>query len=214
MGEPHAGSHPRVCPADAHENWQLGLIWTLQNSPRIPDAIRREYAKWGLPKDEFADNGHWPYALYVRESRRMVGDYVLTEKILSSRDTIARPVAVGSYAMDSHNVQRVVGPDGFVHNEGDVQKLVKHAYGIDYGVLLPKQTQCGNLLVPFCISSSHIAFGSVRMESVFMILGQSSATAAGIALKENLAVQNVPYGELKAKLAADGQVLSPQVTPK
>jgi hypothetical protein len=211
---PDAAYDQREKIARAHENWQLGLIWALQNSPRVPDAIRREYAKWGLPKDEFADNGHWPYALYVREARRMVGDYILTEKILSSRDAIARPVAVGSYAMDSHNVQRLVGPDGFVHNEGDVQKQVKHAYGIDYGVLLPKHTECENLLVPFCISSSHIAFGSVRMESVFMILGQSSATAAAIALKESLALQDVPYGELKAKLLADGQVLSPPAKTK
>jgi len=211
---PNAAYAQREAIARAHENWQLGLIWTLQNSPRVPDVIRREYAKWGLPKDEFTDNGHWPYALYVREARRMVGDYVLTEKILSSRDAVARSVAVGSYAMDSHNVQRLVGPDGFVHNEGDVQKQVKHAYGIDYGVLLPKHTECENLLVPFCISSSHIAFGSVRMESVFMILGQSSATAAAIALNENLAVQDVPYGEFKAKLVADGQVLSPPAKTK
>lgn len=205
---PDAGYAERERIARAHEKWQLGLIWTLQNSPRVPEAIRREYAKWGLPKDEFADNGHWPYALYVREGRRMVGDYVLTEKILSSREPVARPVAVGSYAMDSHNVQRLVGPDGFVHNEGDVQKPVKHAYGIDYGVLLPKRAECENLLVPFCISASHIAFGSVRMESVFMVLGQSSATAAALALKENLAVQDVPYAELKARLEGDGQVLS------
>ncbi|HEX4141579.1 MAG TPA: FAD-dependent oxidoreductase [Candidatus Methylacidiphilales bacterium] len=206
---PDEGYEKREAIARAHANWQLGLVWTLQNSLRVPEAIRRQYAKWGLPKDEFTDNGHWPYALYVREGRRMVGDYVLTEKILTSAGPVARPVAVGSYNMDSHNVQRLVGPDGFVHNEGDVQKPVKHAYGIDYGVLLPKRAEVENLLVPFCISSSHIAFGSIRMESVFMSLGQASASAAAIALKENLAVQDVPYPELKAKLEADGQVLTP-----
>jgi len=206
---PTADYTKREAIARAHADWQLGLIWSLQNSPRVPEEVRRKYAKWGLPKDEFADNGHWPYALYVREARRMIGDYVLTENILTGNNPVARPVAVGSYNMDSHNVQRLVGSDGFVHNEGDVQKPVKHPYAIDYGVLLPKRTECTNLLVPFCISATHIAFGSVRMESVFMALGQASADAAAIALKENIAVQDVPYPELQAKLKAEGQVIAP-----
>jgi hypothetical protein len=211
---PGADYAKRDAIAQAHTSWQLGLIWTLQNSTRVPESIRKQYAKWGLPKDEFPDNDHWPYALYVREARRMIGDYVLTEKILGGGATASRPVALGSYPMDSHNVQRLVGPDGFVHNEGDVEKPVKHTYGIDYGTLLPKRTECTNLLVPFCLSATHIAFGSVRMESVFMELAQSSASAAALALKENIAVQDVPYPELKAKLETDGQVLTPPAGTK
>jgi hypothetical protein len=169
--------------------------------------MRTYYSRWGLPDDEFADNGHWPYDLYIRESRRMVGDYVLTESVLAHGVAVERPVGIGSYAMDSHNVQRLVGMDGMVHNEGDVQKPVKQPYQIDYGVLLPKRTECDNLLVPFCISATHIAFGSVRMEPVFMILSQSAASAADIALEDHVAVQDVPYEQLKARLAAGGQKL-------
>ena len=191
----------------AHRNWQLGLIWALQNSPRVPEAIRVVYAKWGLPDDEFTDNDHWPYALYIREARRMVGDFVLTQRVLSEGLPAQRPVGIGSYAMDSHNVQRLVGADGFVHNEGDVQKPVKHPYQIDYGVLLPKRAECENLLVTFDVSATHIAFGSVRMESVFMILSQSAADAASLAIDNNVAVQDVPYDKLHAQFVNDGQKL-------
>jgi hypothetical protein len=194
------------------ENWQRGFVWTLQNSPRVPAAIRTAYLKWGLPKDEFTDHDHWPTALYVREGRRMVGDYVLTQPILQQNLPVARPIGLGSYNMDSHNVQRIIGADGMVHNEGDVQQGVR-PYQIDYGVLLPKQTECENLLVPFCISASHIAFGSVRMEPVFMILGQSAATAADLALDGHVSAQDVPYDRLKEKLVADGQVLGLKPTP-
>jgi hypothetical protein len=204
---PEADYAGRERIAQAHRDWQLGLIWTLQHSPRIAPAMRTYYSRWGLPDDEFADNGHWPYDLYIRESRRMVGDYVLTESVLAHGVAVERPVGIGSYAMDSHNVQRLVGMDGMVHNEGDVQKPVKQPYQIDYGVLLPKRTECDNLLVPFCISATHIAFGSVRMEPVFMILSQSAASAADIALEDHVAVQDVPYEQLKARLAAGGQKL-------
>jgi hypothetical protein len=122
---PEADYAGRERIAQAHRNWQLGLIWTLQHSPRVPPEMRAFYSRWGLPDDEFADNGHWPYDLYIRESRRMVGDYVLTEAVLAQGAAVERPVGIGSYAMDSHNVQRLVGMDGMVHNEGDVQKPVK-----------------------------------------------------------------------------------------
>ncbi|HEX4083932.1 MAG TPA: FAD-dependent oxidoreductase [Chthoniobacteraceae bacterium] len=204
---PDADYAEREKIAEAHKQWQLGLIWALQHSPRVPPTVRAFYSKWGLPDDEFTDNDHWPYDLYVREARRMVGDYVLTERILESGSPAARPVAIGSYAMDSHNVQRLVSPGGFVLDEGDVQKPVKKPYQIDYGVLLPKKADCGNLLVPFCVSASHIAFGSVRMESVFMILSQSAASAAVIAINRGIAVQDVPYADLRAKLDAGGQIL-------
>jgi hypothetical protein len=204
---PEADYAGRQRIAQAHRNWQLGLIWTLQHSPRISAETRAYYSRWGLPDDEFADNGHWPYDLYIRESRRMVGDYILTEDILAHGLAVERPVGIGSYAMDSHNVQRLVGMDGMVHNEGDVQKPLKRPYQIDYGVLLPRRTECSNLLVTFCISATHIAFGSVRMEPVFMILSQSAASAAGIALADKIAVQDVPYDKLSARLAAAGQEL-------
>jgi FAD dependent oxidoreductase len=193
--------------ARAHRDWQLGLIWALQNSPRVPIEIKILYTKWGLSDDEFTDNNHWPYALYIREGRRMVGDFVLSEAVLSKGLPAQHPIGIGSYAMDSHNVQRLVGADGFVHNEGDVEKPVKHPYQIDYGVLVPKRAECENLLVTFDVSATHVAFGSVRMESVFMILSQSAATAAALALDGKLAVQDVPYDKLNAKLVADGQVL-------
>ena len=204
---PDAGYATRAQIADAHRNWQLGLLWTLQHNPRVPAAVAAVYAPWGLPADEFADNNHWPYDLYVREARRMVGDYVLTQPMIDHRKPAQRPIAVGSYAMDSHNVQRIVGTDGFAHDEGDVQKTVTKPYQIDYGVLLPKRTECQNLLVPFCVSATHITFGSVRMESVFMILSQSASSAAAIALDDNLAVQDVPYAKLRSKLQANGQIV-------
>jgi hypothetical protein len=199
--------------ARAQETWQRGLIWTLQNSPRVPPAIRALYSKWGLPKDEFKDNNNWPPPLYVREARRLVGDYVLTEPILTRSLPAKRPIGLGSYAMDSHNVERIVGTDGMAHNEGDVQKKLAKPYQIDYGVLLPKHAECENLLVPFCISATHIAFGSVRMEPVFMILGQSAASAASIALDDKVAVQDVPYDRLKAKLLIGGQQLEFHIKP-
>jgi len=204
---PEADYSTRKKIAEAHKAWQLGLLWTLQHSERVPAKIRAYYSKWGLADDEFADNGHWPYDLYIRESRRMVGDYVLTEAVLTQGLPVERPVGIGSYTMDSHNVQRLVGADGMVHNEGDVQKPVKGPYQIDYGVLLPKRAECDNLLVPFCISGTHIAFGSVRMEPVFMILSESAASAAGIALDDKVAVQDVRYEKLRARLDAEGQEL-------
>ena len=164
--------------------------------------------QWGLAKDEFTDNGHWPHQIYVREARRMIGDYVMTEKdILDQRET-PHSVGMGSYTMDSHNVQRYVKPDGYVQNEGDIGAKVPEPYEIAYGALVPKQEECENLLVPVCASSSHIAFGSIRMEPVFMILGQSAATAAVLAIENQVAVQEVEYEVLKQQLLKDKQRLT------
>lgn len=204
-GYPDGDYAARERIARAHENWQRGLIWTLQNNPRVPEAIAKVYRNWGLPEDEFTDNNHWPYTLYVREARRMIGDYVLTESMLAKELPAARSIAIGSYAMDSHNVQRIIGADGLVHNEGNVQKPVKKPYPIDYGVTLPKHGECENLLVTFCVSASHITFGSIRMESVFMTLSQSAASAASIALDDKVAVQDISYNRLRKKLVANGQ---------
>jgi hypothetical protein len=162
-------------------------------------------SQWGLAKDEFADNGHWPRQIYVREARRMVGEYVMTEHELLGKRNVPKPVGMGSYTMDSHNVQRYVTPEGFVQNEGDIGVGTKKPYRIDYGSLVPKKAECENLLVPICLSCSHIAFGSIRMEPVFMILGQSAATAAAQSLDQKCAVQDVDYGRLQKRLMADGQ---------
>lgn len=190
-----------------HVTYQQGWFYFIANDPRVPEDVRTEMAKWGLAKDEFVDNGHWPHQLYVREARRMVGRYVMTEHELLKRRPTPEPVGMGSYGIDSHNVQRYVTPEGWVQNEGDIGVSTQGPYQIAYGALVPKKGQADNLLVPVCVSSSHIAYGSIRMEPVFMILGQSAATAAALAIDLGMAVQDVPYEKLRARLLADGQVL-------
>ncbi|MFK7789899.1 MAG: FAD-dependent oxidoreductase, partial [Phycisphaeraceae bacterium] len=194
--------------AAMHKDWQLGLVWTVQNHPRVPEQIRKAYSKWGLPKDEFVDNGNWPYNLYVREARRMRSNFVMTEDHCKRTIPVDDPVGMGAYTLDSHNTQRVLH-NGMVKNEGDIQShLGGKAYGISYRSLVPKADECENLLVPWALSATHIAFGSIRMEPVFMILGESAATAAVIAIDENISVQSVEYGKLEEKLTERGQVLS------
>ena len=163
--------------------------------------------QWGLPKDEFTDNGGWPHQIYVREARRMVGEFVMTENELMKRRPTPASIGMGSYTIDSHNVQRYITPEGLVQNEGDIGVALPGPYEIAYGALVPKRGQADNLIVPVCVSSSHIAFGSIRMEPVFMILAHSAATAAAIAIDRGVAVQDVPYPELRARLLKDGQVL-------
>ena len=163
--------------------------------------------RWGLPKDEFTDDGGWPHQIYVRDARRMIGTFVMTEHELTKRRPTPDSIGMGSYTIDSHNVQRYITREGTVQNEGDIGVAVKAPYEIAYGALVPKRGQAGNLLVPVCVSSSHIAFGSIRMEPVFMILGQSAATAAALAVDGNLAVQDVPYARLRERLLKDGQIL-------
>ena len=190
-----------------HECYQKGLMYFLANDPRVPDDVREPMSHWGLAKDEFLDNGHWPHQIYVREARRMIGPYVMTEHDCLCRTETPKSVGMGSYAMDSHHVQRYVTKDGFVQNEGDIGVSPPYPYMISYDSLTPRKEECTNLLVPVSLSSSHIAFGSIRMEPVFMILGQSAAVAAGIALDKNCSVQDVIYPELKQKLLEKGQVL-------
>lgn len=192
---------------EEHVNYQKGLLWFVANDPRVPEDIQTEMQKWGLAKDEFTDNGNWPHQIYVREARRMIGEFVMTENELLKRSPTPKPVGMGSYAMDSHNVQRYVKPDGFVQNEGDIGVSTKGPYSISYETLVPKKEECKNLLVPVCLSSSHIAFGSIRMEPVFMILGQSAAAAAVLAIDENAVVQEVDYDKLRGVLLAKGQIL-------
>ena len=204
---PNASYERRKEIIDEHAQYQKELMYFLANDPRVPDEIRERMATWGLPKDEFQDNGGWPHQLYVREARRMIGDYVMTEHDCLDRVVTPDSVGMGSYTLDSHNTQRYVTPDGTVQNEGDIGVKTPRPYKIAYGALIPKKAQCENLLVPVCVSSSHIAFGSIRMEPVFMILGQSAATAACMSIDQDLAVQDLPYESLREQLIDDGQVL-------
>ena len=194
-----------------HEQYQKGYFYFLSNDPRVPEDVRERMSRWGLAKDEFKDNGNWPHQIYVREARRMVGSFVMTELHLRDLKETPRSVGMGSYNMDSHNVQRYVAKDeqgrAYVLNEGDIQVNPGGPYEISYDSIIPKHGECPNLLVPVCISSSHIAFGSIRMEPVFMILGQSAATAAVLSIESGLDVQSLPYEVLKEKLLMDGQVL-------
>jgi glycine/D-amino acid oxidase-like deaminating enzyme len=191
-----------------HETYQKGLLWFLAHDPRVPEKYRRPMATWGLAKDEFADNGHWPHQLYVREARRMIGAYVLTQHDCDGRRRAEDPVGLGSYTMDSHTTQRYVDSGGSVRNEGTLGGKVPRPYPISYRAIVPRAEDCTNLLVPVCCSASHVGYGSLRMEPVFMILGQSAGTAACLAIDGDRDVQRVPYAALRARLAADGQVLA------
>ena len=192
----------------AHENYQKGLMYFMANDPRMPEKIQQQVKKWGLAKDEFKDNGNWPYQLYVREARRMIGDFVMTEHEVLGKKEVPNPIGMGSYALDSHNVQRYVTPEGYVQNEGDIGVKAPKPYSISYQAIVPKKTECKNLLVPVCLSSSHIAYGSVRMEPVFMILGESAATAASLAIDHKINIQDVNYNELKNLLLNQKQCLT------
>ncbi len=204
---PEASYERRQEIIDEHRLYQQGYCYFLANDPRVPEDVRKWYGEWGLAKDEFTDNGHWPHQIYVREARRMVGDLVVNENHLRRKIPTERSIGMGSYNMDSHNTQRYVTADGFVRNEGDIQVNPGGPYPIDYGAIIPKQDECENLLVVCAVSSSHIAYGSIRMEPVFMILGQSGATAGVMAIDKQIAVQEVPYNELSERLEKDGQVL-------
>lgn len=190
-----------------HREYQQGLMWTLANHPRVPEFVRKEISRWGTCRDEFEREDGWQQQLYIREARRMIGDYVMTQHNCQGRVTAARPVGLAAYTMDSHNVQRHVDSDGFVRNEGDVQVGGFSPYPIDYGSIIPKKSECSNLLVPVCLSATHMAFGSIRMEPVFMVLGQSAATAALQAADRTAAVQDIDYASLEKQLLEDGQVL-------
>jgi FAD-dependent oxidoreductase family protein/alpha-galactosidase-like protein len=190
-----------------HVNYQQGLLHFLANDPAVPAAVRAEAGEWGLPADEFAGTGGWPHELYVREGRRLVGDYVVTEHDCRWTAVAPDPVGLASYNMDSHNCARVV-VDGLARNEGDVQVGPAGPYGVSYRAIVPRRGECANLVVPVALSASHIAFGSVRMEPVFMLLGHAAARAADLALAHGVAVQDVAYADLRRALLADGMVLS------
>lgn len=189
-----------------HVNYHQGLFWFLAHDERLPARVREEMGSWGLPADEFSETGGWPHQLYVREARRMVGAHIMTEHECVWGRVVSDPVGLAAYQMDSHNCNRVV-KGGRVFNEGNVEIPVGNPYGISYRALIPRAEECTNLIVPVCVSSSHIAFGSIRMEPVFMVLGQSAAFAADLALENDGVVQNVPYAALRVRLLEAGQVL-------
>lgn len=206
---PEASYDDRRAIIKEHEVYQKGLMYFMANDPRVPEDVRTAMSKWGLPKDEFIDNQHWSHQLYIREARRMIGHYVMTEH--DCLDAVVTPdsVGMGSYTLDSHNVQRYVKADEFVQNEGDIGVRAPQPYEIAYGSIIPQAEEATNLLAPVAMSASHIAYGSIRMEPVFMILGQSAATAASIAIEKDLAVQAVDYlKDLRPLLLRDGQVLN------
>jgi hypothetical protein len=185
----------------------MGLMYTLANNPRVPESVRAQFKRLGLAKDEFRDHDNWPHQLYIREARRLISEYVMTQDHCQRRIVCEDPVGMGAYNMDSHNVHRYVTKEGYVRNEGDIQVGVS-PYPISYRSIRPQKAECENLLVPVCLAASHIAYGSIRMEPVFMVLGQSAATAASQALDANVAVQDIDYGKLKERLLEDHQVLS------
>jgi hypothetical protein len=204
---PEASYDQRAQIAARHLKWQQGLMWTLANHPRVPEKMRAAFARWGMCKDEFTEGNGWQEQLYVREARRMVSDLVMTQHHCQGRQTADAPVGLAAYGMDSHNTQRYVDKDGHARNEGDVQVGGFSPYPIGYNAIVPKKAQAANLLVPVCLSATHIAYGSIRMEPVFMVLGQSAATAACLSIDDNAAVQDLDHAKLYARLLADKQVL-------
>lgn len=189
-----------------HEDYTRGFIHFLATSPRVPENIRDEIRLFGICRDEFPETGGWPDQLYVREARRMVSDYVMTEHHCRGTEVADDPVGLAAYNMDSHNCRRIVR-DRRVENEGDVQVPPMKPYPISYRAIVPKSEECGNLLIPVCLSATHIAYGSIRMEPVFMILGQSAATAACLAIDDHVSVHGVNRGKLRSRLEADRQIL-------
>lgn len=192
---------------DDHVSYVQGFFYFLANDPSVPERIRREMSEWGLAKDEFVDTGHWPHQLYVREARRMVGEWVMTQKDLQTERTKPDSIGMGSYNSDSHHVQRFIRPDGTVENEGDMQVPVQ-PYEISYRALTPRREECRNLLVPVCFSASHVAYSSMRMEPQYMIMGQAAGLAAVQAIRTGRSVQEIDVSSLQAKLREQGQVLT------
>ncbi|HRQ83387.1 MAG TPA: FAD-dependent oxidoreductase, partial [Azospirillaceae bacterium] len=194
--------------AQAHEHYHRGLLHFLATDPRVPETVRLDMRRFGLPKDEFTDNGGWPHQIYVRQARRMISTLVMTEHHTFGRQTAPKAIALGSYGTDVHEIRRIV-KDGLVTREGKIATGRDGAppYPIGYDAIVPRPAECANLLVTFALSASHVAFASIRMEPVFMSASQSAATAAVHALEAAVPVQQVDYAALRARLEKDGQIL-------
>ncbi len=204
---PEASYADREIIIERHRKYQQGLMWTLAYHPRIPEKVRNIVSQWGTCKDEYEREDGWQGQIYVREARRMYSDYVMTQRNCEAFNIAEDPVGMGAYGMDSHQVKRYVDVNGFVQNEGNVEAHGFTPYPISYKSIIPKIDECNNLLVPVCVSATHIAYGSIRMEPVFMVLGQSAATAACIAIDKSVEVQKIDYESLKSRLLTDKQVL-------
>ncbi len=204
---PEASYEERERIEEKHRSYQQGLMWTLAYHPRIPEKVRDVVSRWGTCKDEYEREDGWQQQLYIREARRMISDYVMTQKNCEGYDVAEDAIGMAAYGMDSHQVKRYVDANGFVQNEGNVEAHGFPPYPISYKSIIPHKKECSNLLVPVCVSATHIAFGSIRMEPVFMVLGQSAATAASLAIDEKIDVQSLNYQKLKAKLLNDKQIL-------
>lgn len=207
---PEASYARREQIAKAHEDYHRGLLHFLATDSRVPKKVRDDTKRFGLPRDEFADSGGWPHQLYIREGRRMISDLVMTEHHLLGRQVATNSVGIGSYGIDTHEIRRI-DKDGVVTREGKTSAGRDGAppYPIGYGAIIPKASECENLFVTFALSASHTAFSSIRMEPVFMVTSQSAATAASLAIDENVPVQRVDQNKLRARLLEDKQVLKP-----
>jgi hypothetical protein len=203
---PEADAHERTEIAKRHENYLRGFLHFLAADKRSPPRVRKEMSRFGLCRDEFVDNGGWPHQLYVREARRMVGDFVMTEHHCTGQEVAPDSIGLGTYGIDMHGARRLIH-NGQPVNEGSNSVSVPQPYPIAYRAIVPKQTECDNLLATFALSASHVAFGSIRMEPVFMTLSQSAATAAALAIDADRAMQDIAYPQLRDRLLADGQVL-------
>ena len=192
-----------------HEEYTKSLFWFLAHDPRVPSNLQKEANEWGLSKDEFTDNRNFPNQLYIREARRMVGEYVMTQKDIQTDLAKPDPIGMGSYNSDSHNVQRIVTREGFVRNEGDMQVPVQ-PYQIPYRVMTPKRAEAQNLLVPVCFSASHVAYSTLRMEPQYMIIGQAAGIAAWMAIHRNSSVQEIDRAALTRTLVEHGAILEYQ----
>jgi hypothetical protein len=196
---PEASYNEREEIFKAHENYTKGLFYFIGHDPRLPAEIQSEMLQYGYPKDEYLGTNHFTTQMYVREARRMVGGYVMTQANCEGKETVTDGIGIAAYTMDSHNAERLV-VNGMVKNEGDVQIGGFGPYPVSYRSIVPKRSECGNLLVPVCLSASHIAYGSIRMEPVFMMLGQSAAMAASMAIDSKTAVQKVNVKKLQSML--------------
>jgi hypothetical protein len=210
---PEAAYARRAEIREAHKEYTAGFFFFLANDPQVPEPLRKEMNQWGLCKDEFTTNGNWPHQLYIREARRMVGEYVVVQKDLQTELTKPDPIGLGSYNSDSHNIQRIVDSRGFARNEGDMQVAVQ-PYQIPFRVMLPKRAEATNLLVPVAFSASHVAYSSLRMEPQYMIIGHAAGVAAKMALSSGKAVQEIDSKALSERLKAQGAVIEYVPSPQ
>jgi hypothetical protein len=196
---PEASEQERLEIFKSHEAYTKGFLYFIGHDARVPEHLREEMLQWGYPKDEYVSNGNFTPQLYIRESRRMIGPYIMTQQNCQGKEIVRDGIGLAAYTMDSHNCQRIV-VNGMVKNEGDVQVGGFPPYPVSYRSIIPFKKECKNLLVPVCLSASHIAYGSIRMEPVFMVLGQAAATAAAMAIRNKSAVQDINIQDLQKLL--------------